>query len=64
MKQARIRKMTPNELIKSQEEKWSEWLEMAEQPAIFLNYVLAHQVLALQSKIEYLEKLRDVRSSR
>jgi hypothetical protein len=48
--------MTSQELINQTVENAYEWLEMTDEPAIFIAGILANKVIKLQDHIEYLEK--------
>jgi len=55
--------MTVETIIRETKEKCSEWLEMTNDPAIFIARVLAQKIIDLQGYIEYLEKRIENESS-
>ena len=48
--------MTPEDIIKEVEEKWSEYLEMAEDCSAMTCNILAHQLLKERQNTDYLKK--------
>lgn len=48
--------MTAEEIIQEVKENASEWLEMVEDPEVFISGILANKIIKLTSHIEYLEK--------
>lgn len=48
--------MTPQDLISKAKIDYGEWLEMSSHPDQMLNGIFANRILALNEKIEYLEK--------
>lgn len=53
--------MTPEKIIQDVQEYASEWIEMSEDPAMFIARILANQIIKLEDYIKYLEvRLGDV----
>ncbi len=48
--------MNSSDVIAKVSEQYSEWLEMVEDPSLFIASVLANKVIKLEDYISYLEK--------
>lgn len=48
--------MTAAEVIRQIQEDLSEWIEMSDDPSMFIAGVLAQKVVSLQGHVEYLER--------
>jgi hypothetical protein len=55
--------MNASDLIKQVQEDASEWLEMMENPDLFVAGILANKLIALTSYVEYLEKRLELHAS-
>lgn len=49
--------MTGEEIIKQIQDEASEWLEMSEDPGMFIAGVLANKIITLTEYIKFLEKM-------
>lgn len=51
--------MNPHILINETHQKYSEWIEMQDDPSAFVAEILAKKVIDLQNYIQYLERMLD-----
>lgn len=51
-----MNKSTPESIIKEIEEEFSEWIEMTNDPATFVAWVLAKRIIKQSDKIDYLQR--------